>query len=417
MKLLTFLGAGKYQPTRYRYQGQGYLTSFSPIASCAFLRPTQVIVFVTDEVKTITLPEFLSEVPAGIEVITRDIPIGADEQQLWQIFDALAGCVSPGEEVAFDITNGFRSFPLLGLLAAAFLRSGFNVNLRAVLYGAFDASRLVSPEETAMIDLTPMLTLLEWSSAADRFNRTGDARYLASLIRQQRKTLGIAAGNDPQRKNEAGRLGNLAGALEDVSNSLRLIRPFQVMSSTSGLPERVQAAMPALQGSAASQPFLMLLESIQNTYTPLGMHDPLDEGQAQQSICKQREIIQWYAEREQWVQVATLAREWMVNWVMFHMRLFDICERDNRRRIEEVINSESHHFKTACQKKEPVHLLFLRQVPQVDEALELWNILTDTRNDINHAGMRREPGAPEDLIKQLQKIIERINRLPLEQNV
>lgn len=414
MKLLTFLGAGKYQPTRYIYQGQNCLTSFSPIASCAFLRPTQVIVFVTDEVKTKTLPEFLKEVPAGIEVIQRDIPTGADEQQLWQIFDALAGSVSPGEEVAFDITNGFRSFPLLGLLAAAFLRSGFNVNLRAVLYGAFDASRLVSPDETPMIDLTPMLTLLEWSSAADRFNRTGDARYLASLIRQQRRALGIAAKNDPQRKSEAGRLGNLAGALEDVSHSLRLIRPFQTMRSTSGLPERVQAAMPALQGSAASQPFLMLLESIQNTYTPLGMSDPLDPAQAQQSIGKQREIIQWYAEREQWVQAATLAREWMVNWVMFHMQLFDICERDDRRRIEEVINSESHQYKTACQKKEPFRSLFLRQVPQVEEALDLWNILADTRNDINHAGMRRDPGAPDDLIKQLQKIIERINRLPLE---
>ena len=101
--------------------------------------------------------------------------------------------------MAFDITHGLRLFPLVGLLAAAFLRSGLSVDLQAVLYGAFDVrDRGVTPNRTPMFDLSPMLALLEWSTAADRFNRTGDSRYLASLVSAQRKQLALLARGDPR---------------------------------------------------------------------------------------------------------------------------------------------------------------------------------------------------------------------------
>jgi len=168
MKLLTFLGIANYRETLYKWEGRGYRSRFSPLASCAFLEPEEIIVFLTADAERDIFPEFAREVPESVRVRPVSVPLGADEAELWHIFDLVAGCVSPGEEVAFDITNGLRSFPLLGLLAAAFLRSGLDVRLKAVLYGAFDVGRVLGNGETPMFDLTPMLALLEWSAAADR---------------------------------------------------------------------------------------------------------------------------------------------------------------------------------------------------------------------------------------------------------
>ena len=200
MKLLTFLGVADYQETCYTWNGEECRTPFSPVASCAFLKPDDVMVFLTEDAQQKVYPNFLLEldrkVPEKVKTSALPVPLGKDEQELWSIFDKISGCVQPGEEVAFDITNGLRHFPLVGLLAAAFLQSGLGVKLQAVLYGAFDVGRQVSPGRTPMFDLSPMLALLEWAAAADRFNRTGDSRYLASLVNSQRKNLAMAAQGD-----------------------------------------------------------------------------------------------------------------------------------------------------------------------------------------------------------------------------
>ncbi len=414
MKLLTFLGIAKYRETIYKWEDRTYPSRFSPLASCAFLEPEEIIVFLTADAEREVFPEFARELPENVRVRPVPVPLGATEAELWQIFDLIAECVEPKEEVAFDITNGLRSFPLLGLLAAAFLRSGLNVHLKAVLYGAFDVGSAMGNGETPMFDLTPMLTLLEWSAAADRFNRTGDSRYLASLIAAQRTVLGKAAQGDPALQNEAGQLGNLAGALTSISQSLQLIRPVGTMKSAEGLAERVEKARPALARSAAAQPFVMLLNSIQDTYNPLGMQDPLDEDDLWESLRKQREIIHWYADREQWVPAVTLAREWVVNWFMTHLKLKEITSSEDRTRIEQVINTEAKQYLAACQRKTDFNSLFLRGIPSLPEALDLWGRLGNVRNDINHAGMRPDPGQPMALIDTIRRNLELLDQLPLE---
>jgi len=213
MRLLTFLGVGNYQPTAYAWQGREHVSAYAPVASCRFLGPDCLTVFLTEEARQEIFDAFLADLPPGLTVQALSIPLGQNEAELWQIFDQVSGAVAPGEEVAFDITHGLRSFPLVGLLVAAFLRSGLHTPLRAVMYGAYDVrDRSVTPNRTPMFDLTPMLSLLEWAAAADRFNRTGDARYMASLLKQQQKKLALAAGADKSGLASAGALGGL-GAL------------------------------------------------------------------------------------------------------------------------------------------------------------------------------------------------------------
>ncbi|HOV07183.1 MAG TPA: TM1812 family CRISPR-associated protein, partial [Anaerolineaceae bacterium] len=112
MKLLTFLGVGKYEKTVYVWNQQEQLTRFSTAASCAFLKPTDLMVFLTEEAQESHFAELQTEIDPAIKIQAIPVPQGRNTQELWQIFDQVSRAVEPGEEVAFDITNGLRSFPL-----------------------------------------------------------------------------------------------------------------------------------------------------------------------------------------------------------------------------------------------------------------------------------------------------------------
>lgn len=413
MKLLTFLGVAKYQETCYTWQDMEQTSRFAPVASCHFLKPDALIVFLTEDAEDQVFPDFRAALPDGLKIQPVPVPLGKDEQELWRIFEQVSSAVQPGEEVAFDITHGLRSFPLVGLLVAAFLRAGMDVSLKAVLYGAYDVGRVVSPGFTPMFDLSPMLSLLEWTTAADRFNRTGDARYLASLVESQRKDLALAAEGEPELLQEVGYLGNLAGALTSISQSLRLIRPHQAMEQIAGLPERTKKAEPALQRTATARPFSLVLDSIVQAYKPLAKTDPLSPENIRSTLAVERDMIHWFAEREQWVQSVSLAREWLVSWVMVHLGLTSITQLNARHRIESVVGSEANDFKVAKKMGRQGDPIFLANLPNAKDIFALWLELTDVRNDIDHAGMREDPGKPKDLINRIEGCIKQIDTLPL----
>ncbi len=415
MKLITFLGVGRYDETCYVLDGQPPIPArYAPVASCRFAQADSVVVFATEEAEQAhaqALKEALQLPDENVRFVP--VPKGENETELWHIFSRVAENVVAGEELAFDVTHGLRSFPLVGLLAAAFLRVGFGIHLKDVYYGAFNVrDQSVTPPRTPMFDLTPMLTLLEWAAASDRFNRTGDSRYFASLLREEQKRLALQAQKEPARLEQIGQIGKLASALTNLSQSLSLIRPHQVMQQAEHITLQAQRALSVLAQSGAALPFQMLIEATLQAYQPLALSDPAVD--ARQDLLIQRELIQWYAKREHWMQAVSLAREWLVSWVMYHLGLTSLTVLSDRHRIEGVVNNEAAEFLKAKKEGFAFHSVFLRPIPNLETVLGLWKALTDTRNDIDHAGMREDPETPENLTKNITAYIQTLNALPLE---
>lgn len=417
MNLLTFLGTGKYKTVCYTWNGDELTTEFAPLASLHFLRAEALTVFLTEESHP-RFEELRQKTPPGVQVQAVKIPKGENEAELWDIFECIARHAPPKSEAAFDITHGLRSFPLVALLAAAFLRSGLDVRLRAALYGAYDVGK---PHESnpdllrvPMFDLTPMLSLLKWSAAADHLTHNGNARYLGALLRQQRKTLAQQVQGNHDALDQVGKLSNLGGALEGISQALSLIRPYDALKQCAGLAERTRLARPLLERAPATRPYLLLLENIQRAFEPLGLADADQPQNAWQALQKQRGMITWYVEREHWAQAVTLAREWIVSWVMAHLGRFNFARRAEREQVEGSINSEAHAFKTCRQTKQPFQTPSLAAVPCLENVLDLWNLLADVRNDLDHAGMSEAPRQAKDLIGQIKAVTQQIAQLPLQ---
>jgi len=417
MKLITFLGTGTYNKTKYVLDGKPPVRAcYAPVASCRFVQADNVVVFATEEAEQAHAQALKKALRLPNEkVLFVPVPKGQKDDELWAIFSRVAENVNPQEELAFDVTHGLRSFPLVGLLAAAFLRVGFGIQLKAVYYGAFDVrDQSVTPPRTPMFDLTPMLTLLEWAAASDRFNRTGDSRYFASLLREEQKRLALQAQKEPDRLAQIGQIGKLASALTDLSQSLSLIRPHQVMQQAEHLNLQAQNALSVLAQSGAALPFQKLFDATLQAYQPLALSGSAAD--ARLDLLIQRKLIQWYAQREHWMQTVSLAREWLVSWIMYHLGLTSLTVLSDRHRIEGVVNTEAAEFLKAKKEGFTFYSVFLRPIPSLETVLGLWKALTDTRNDIDHAGMRENPETPAKLTKNITTYIETLNSLSLERS-
>ncbi len=251
LHLLTFLGARPLEETTYTWRGFTHTASAAPLATTAFLKPSRVSVFLTVQARQATYPAFAREFRERFPAIVLqpvDVPSGRDEQELWALFENMVDTVLEAEEraIALDITHGFRSLPLMAMLAAVYARSAFAVQIEAVLYGALDATH---DGQTPMFDLSPMLTLLEWAVAADRFNRTGDARYLASLLGQAQKRLAQGLQHDQEAiAQQVAPLGRLRSGLKHLSQALAVVRPDEVAEGAARLPEHIEQARRAGRG-------------------------------------------------------------------------------------------------------------------------------------------------------------------------
>ncbi|GAB4533094.1 MAG: hypothetical protein Fur0018_22140 [Anaerolineales bacterium] len=413
LHVLAFLGARHLEKTCYIWNDKEHPANSAPLATTAFLTPARVSVFLTEEARQKTYPAFKGTFEhdfPGIKLNPVEIPSGRSEQEIWQLFSTMTETIlqAPEQHIVFDITHGFRSLPVLALLAAAYARSAFDVHIDAVLYGAFDASK---DNKTPMFDLSPMLTLLEWAAATDSFNRTGDSRYLSSLLQQQQKALALRWQGQSEKLSQLSALGNLAAGMEKITQALRLIRPHKAMELAVNLPEYTEKAGPVLAEAAGALPFTLLLDRVNSTYAPLGLEGS-DQNQ-KLALEKERLMIRWYAEREQWVQAAALAREWLVSWVMAHLGITPETSSAERHRVEGFVNSEAEAYLQAKKEARPFTPIFLRDLPQVETVLSLWKSFTEVRNDILHAGMRDEPGDPKSLIQQIETALKRIEELPI----
>ncbi|WP_411857867.1 TIGR02221 family CRISPR-associated protein [Roseiflexus sp.] len=287
------------------------------------------------------------------------IPSGRNAVELWEIFAAIEREIEPGDRIIFDITNGFRSIPVLALLITSFVRIVRGATLERMIYGAYDATR---NNLTPVFDLTPLVELLDWTSATDAFLRYGRADVLADLARDQ----------------------GLAQKLRRLTDALQTSRPAEVMKTAVGL----KTAIDAERKTAPQQPFTLLLDRIDREYSVFGLSDPHQPTNAEAVLRKQLAMIKWYIEKGLYVQAITSAREWLVSLVVYH-RGGDLFDNSARTDAESKLNDRSGVPLTGV----PLNIS--------DQIRTLWRQTIEVRNSLAHVGMRRN--APE-----AQKVIEKV---------
>ncbi|NTU79611.1 MAG: TIGR02221 family CRISPR-associated protein [Chloroflexales bacterium] len=403
-KAITFLGYTApdrpYRETTYVWESHACTTPFMAEATAHFFRPDQLLVLVTAEARAQNFADLERRIGDQFPLHPVDIPSGRSEDELWIMFDAIASAIEPSDHIIFDITNGFRSLPVLAVLAASYVRLVRDATVDRVVYGAYDAA---TAGQTPVFDLTPFVQLLDWTTAADRFIRDGDSRDLADLIRKGMPP--GAAMRDDQNARELGKaLKQAANAMEQISRALRMTRPLETMSAGAALADALASEQPS-----KARPFRLLAERVRATYAPFAIREPDAVELLPVNLYVQLELIDWYCSKDQIVQAITLAREWIIS-LLCQQTDSALMDRDGARTpIEHALNRLARTGSgTIVQNALESAIQALRHS---EETLRTWNRLTELRNDVAHAGMRANPRTAQQLVNDFTRLLPDLRRI------
>jgi CRISPR-associated Csx2 family protein len=403
MKIISFLGLSSYSTAKYQHPAKTELceTKYYQEALATFYQPEQMYIFLTPKVETKCprgedqsnwqqLQDRFIHKFTQIELIpVKNIPERNSPEDIWTIFNKVNDCLEENDEVIFDITHSFRSFPIVALLAVSYFRVVRNITITGLLYGAYEAKE---NDITPSFDLLPVVRLFDWLTATDQFLKTGKGEDLAKLLK------------DAEGHTEA--LGN---RILEISQGLELLRPMDVMKAASAMSENVERAKPDL--ATVVPPFEMLLNRVVDEYTQFALAEPQNhQKNGKLALQKQLFEIEWCARKGLEVQAISLAREWLPSLLCYHFNL-DPMDKETREEMEILCCGGK------IGDRESVYRNQYKEIEKSKRKLinQLWNdppcTLANLRNDVLHSGFRKNPKSVTEIKEVLQKIINQLNEI------
>lgn len=380
MKLiLSFLGTGKYEQVNYRLDGQTYPTPYTQEAIRCLYPDYSLKVLLTEKAQETHGQPLLERV----EYEPVRIPKGSVENELWDIFNAIVEAVPDGAELIMDVSHGFRSQPILALAVLQLLQVVKKVQIRRVLYGAFDSET----QQADFFDLTPFLELMEWTQATRDLLEYGNGSRLRQLLKEIHKHSYMVEG---PRARELGSVGEI---LHGLGSSLELLRIAEVFDKAKGLLKALATAREDVNQLPRSRPLGLLLSRIEERFQTLAPDNLFDaEGLKAQSA-----MIDLLMETGSYAQAIALARELMVTWLCLQRQFDPISERGA---AENLLGS----YADAVRRRQSTD-------EQKTKLGQLWDKIRNIRNDIAHAAMRSRPIPGESLTQQIREACGEVQQL------
>ncbi len=119
------------------------------------------------------------------------IPVGENEQQLWEIFDYIIKLDIPQGKISFDITHGLRYQPFLILFTLFYINSikDGKVKIGNIYYGALELQYSANNVGKAPIfEFGIFSELLQWINASEIFRKYKDPEDLSRLLNNYEKS-------------------------------------------------------------------------------------------------------------------------------------------------------------------------------------------------------------------------------------
>ncbi len=179
--LLTCLGDSKYEEVTYSYKENTARDKFATIAILKLLNnqsqpfPGQIYVFTTKEAFKSQFDDFeqrLKALPNSSSFTYENITITSqqNEEEIHNNFHIFVENLKDNDIIYADITNSFRSIPVILLSAIERARATKNIQVRGIFYGTFKKNNFQNEQ---MIDLLPFQQFNEWSYQIRQFLKTG----------------------------------------------------------------------------------------------------------------------------------------------------------------------------------------------------------------------------------------------------
>jgi len=429
--MLAFLGTSDYQPCNY------YLND-KKISNVRFIQEAlasifckdwgeddKIVIFLTKDAENRNwvdnghkgkdgklrcegLKSRLKSLNLNAHIITKDVPDGRSEQEIWEIFSCVFNQINKGDEIIFDITHGFRSLPMLAIIILNYAMVLKNIKIKGVYYGAFESlgpidyvmKIPIKDRNAPIFNLTPFVYLFNWIVATENFLSYGDAKDLNKLTEERlAPILRASKGKDKSAQN----LRRLSRQLKEMTESIQTSRGYSIIKEFDfdNLKRLISCNKETIL-----KPINPLLDMISDKIKGFNNSD-IKNGYAATNWCIKHNLIQ---------QGYTILQETMIAEIVAkYFRKAEIDNIDNREIVSQAINIKVKKISEEENKwKEPAknNKSMVRKIVDEldDDFVGIFDSVSQYRNDINHAGFTKNSHKPNSIKKKLEEYLDKINR-------
>ena len=426
---ISFLGTNSYVPCNYfleekqerKIHNVAYIQeALLRILAQEDLAPGRVRIFLTEDAKNKNWEPVDHEgLAARLELLQQEgllqegivatpaIPTGLTSDDVWEIFRKVFEEIRPGDEVYLDITHAFRSIPMLGMSILNYAKALKNVQLKAIYYGAFEALgngqqvRDMPMEErnAAVLNLVQLSDIQNWAVSANLFIEHGNAKPLRTVAKQQLKPILQQREPDHVQQQAARSLNTLTKYLEELTEAIQTNRGRQIVRANvfkklhENLAENHSGLIP-------------LLDPVIDK-----LREKIESFDIQENALNGIEAVQWCINHGLIQQGMTMLQETVITFLCLQAGL-SYTDAKAREIVSAALwivsknkQAEMMEWNNTAIKNEAVTRLVVSKIPPGLTAC--FDSLTDSRNDINHAGFSKDNKAA-DLKKKLISSFEKI---------
>jgi len=368
--------------------------------------------FTKQEEEYIGLEKVLKNMQLPVRVKTVDIPNGANEEEIWQIFEKLVSdkedqrIICEGDELYFDLTHGFRYLPMLVLVLGNYAKFMKRVKKRSITYGNYEMKDAdgVAP----IIDLLPLAALQDWTYAIADYLNNGYVDEMEQLAKGSLIPILSNRSNvtDETLKSDAKNMSELVGSIKKVAYERQTCRGISVIESegVKQLKKNIEKT-----NKVVVKAFRPLVEKI---------GESLSTFDTEPNVMNMFSAAKWCYDNHQYQSATTFLEEGVITY---------FCQRHGVNYLnEDLRNMVTYAFTikkfSIGEDKWNVTFekgLLLRRLlndPLMSD-MQLVNSFQDffssVRNDYNHCGIRskNQPLQPAKLIKKIGEYIELISKI------
>lgn len=414
---LSILGAGFYQKCRYQKDDFiGRETTFVQEDIVQYLKEKeswghdgdQIIMLLTDKaekynwdasISSRSLKDQESVSYVGLEKCLMDMGVsyqtvriddGKNTEEMWKIFEVIFKELQEGDRLYFDITNSFRYLPMLLLVLVNYAKLLKNVSVEAIFYGNYEA-RNKETNIAPIMDLLPLSSLQDWTSAASDYLRYGQVEKLHELSETE---LAPILRNPSTRTTDTATLRKFVNTLKKAVDERITCRGLEIVKSAN--VNYLKKTANEIQNITIVQ-LRPIFDKIK---------DSLSDFDAKHNVQNSLKAAKWCFENKLYQQATTLLEEGLITVLCTHYDL-KYENKDDRDIISCCIHIATND---APEEEWRVKEEDIEKVKGILSDEHVWKnkVLLDSlcdiiklRNDYNHAGFKESHMGAKTIIEKV----------------
>ena len=406
-KYLTFLGAGEYINCNYFFGETDHISKNRAYIQVAIAElfcknwneKDKIVVFTTEKARNKHFKNLKKNLKSihglDVNINNKMIPDGKSEEEIWNIFEIVSNSVDEGDEIIFDITHAFRFQPLLGYSVLNFLKNVKNIKINKIFYGAFEVlgnkkevkNIPLEKRNAPIFDLTLFDRINEWSQATNVFTKLGNPEFLKMIFEKESKNYFI---NKKDNKENFLNMKEVGGKLDKIFNYITTNRGNKLiqMKDIDDINENLEQLK---NKKLELKPFKMLITEIKNKINNFKKNN----------INNLFVAVKFSINHELYQQAITLFLEGIITYIADKIG-FGFNNKDERNEIKAYLHDKCSNYN--------------KEISEIEKIKDIKNIfvkLNQLRNDINHAGFRKNCRNYNTIIKNIKNYYEEFKKLEL----